>query len=438
MLTVEKALFAIFGGALVVTILALFACFLRRKKKSHHNSNSTQTQTQIQHPLSLSIISQPQSQPQRPLPLHQPSESPSSLSSFTRISSTSPEMISIPSSSSSSSPRIATMRSTSAVGFSLARFFSKQSTASTSAKDGQNVYLHGRDYSLQKTPSAPSSLNDYYYWDFSQTGKDCTKDEFPVITLTSPTNSESSIAFLPQPPPSSPPPQDDVKAAVECRIDCSSSSACSSTSPSFNFISSEGDNHSGISSFILQVEDSSSSSSSSPKSLQNHPYLVQQSVPQHMLLHPSYSYTKPIQFEKQQSTLSSSSAGTPTDFPPTYEEAVDSAGPSNNTKASSEGLATGQNLGDQRPSNSDANVSDTLTIDLTEQSRAEANFSSTCSMARSSPSAPLYEESGWTERVEVGRDVDTDAGISSNVDEDPLASLSLGRTSMQSLIDPLN
>ncbi|KAK3828205.1 MAG: hypothetical protein J3Q66DRAFT_322081 [Benniella sp.] len=365
------------------------------------------------------------------IPLHQPPETPVSLSSFTRISS-SADVVAVLSShaASSRSSSAATMN-----GFSLARLLGK-SKASTS-KGGSSIYLHHHHYhhdrSLQKTPSlTPStrSSSHNYFWDLASSGKERTKDGFPVITLTSPTNSELSIPL---------PSQDDSMAisvhGTDLHYESSSSKApCSSASV--------------FPQCIITLDSSSdtlaSSSSSPPISLQvpphlteqpspsmsakglPYPYIPQQSVPQHMLLHPSFAYNRGSRSEKQ--TVPPSQTSVPTDFPPTYEEAIDGAGPSSMASSHSGPSTSGQGSRESGSSVSLEVPSFTLSGSTTGTPQVDPSLDASSPSLRRA-NAPHYNDATtWTECSvdQVGWDPDSE--MNPDADHDPLASLSLRPT----------
>ncbi|KAG0264578.1 hypothetical protein BG011_006564 [Mortierella polycephala] len=193
--TTDIVLIVILSLVVLVALASLYLCLrMKRKQKAQSSPRAIPLQHDGQ---DLHLPAQLQ---QSTIPLHQPPETPPTLSSFTRISSRGPEMSSVLSGGLQRHPS-----TSSASGFSLARFFSKHSSPSTPAKAGRDVYLHNSrssqyivDMSSQKTPSVTSSTRSSsrdYTWDLSLPSKEGSKGMFPIITLTSPTNSEASIAI---------------------------------------------------------------------------------------------------------------------------------------------------------------------------------------------------------------------------------------------------
>ncbi|KAI8598246.1 hypothetical protein EDD21DRAFT_383009 [Dissophora ornata] len=412
-----KALSAVLGVVLLLVLVGLGVCCMKKRSKSR-----AQTLPQIQ--------TQPQQQPSS-IPQHQPPETPSSLSSFTRISPATPEMSAVLSPGRATSARPG---STATAAFNIARFFAKQSGSSSASKGGRSVYLHqGQDHSLQKTPSATpstrSSTNDYF-WDLSHSRKERSKDGFPVITLTSPTNSETSIpmSHLEEP-------QISFLYSAERSPSSTSLPAVASSSSAAPSLHAEGTridlpNAPVVSSLLSSSSSSSSSPTSSPPLIQppeqgssssslhierhhQNLYILQQSVPQHMLLHPSYTYSRPPQLEKQAPTPTSLTLA---DFPPTYEEAIDGAGPSNSVGPPSEAASSASPI---LPKRSPGTNHSTLSVLQANLSAASQPYGS------SSSDVPLYDVPPWRESALEGDRWDPDSGAEVDIEVDPLTSLSL-------------
>ncbi|KAG0295350.1 hypothetical protein BGZ97_004839 [Linnemannia gamsii] len=292
----------------------------QQPQQQHRPQPQHQQQQQQQHQQQQQLQQQQQQQQQQlsAQSQHMPSDhNTATLSTFTRISPAGPEMSALLSTARASESR--------AGGFSLVRLLTKNSSSGgTSSKPRVYQFSHsrsGKDLSLQKTPSTQSSTYDYD-WDLSDFSKERTKDGFPVITLTSPTSSDVSIPFisLDQQPAST-----------------SSSSALSPTNPEPRSLSplttippaaisvATTENHSGNPEY-----DSAPTNSTLAPALLPH----QQSIPEHMLLHPSSSINI-RRFVKQEPAPLPTTAPSMADFPPTYEEALDAAGPSNRSPASS-------------------------------------------------------------------------------------------------------
>ncbi|KAF9185574.1 hypothetical protein BGZ51_002558 [Haplosporangium sp. Z 767] len=364
----------------LLVALASFCLCLRRKRmqKTQSPPRAISLQHNGQNPY------QPTQLQQSTIPHYQPSETPPALSSFTRISSTGPEMSSVLSGGLQRHPS-----ASSTSGFSLVRFFSKHSSPSTSVKAGRGVYLHSSrssqyivDMSSQKTPSVTSSARSPsrdYTWDLSLPSKEDSKGMFPIITLTSPTNSEVSIAI---------PLQEEPQAAF-INSDTEPSTSSSGSQPSVT-----------MSLGVMKQQDASSSMSAKTYSS---PYQLEQSVPQHMLLHPSASYSRPTRLSEKQAPLPPSS--TPTDFPPTYEEAVDAS--------------------DSRSSSLSMQIKPIVTAHLAPQS---AQLTGASSSSTSSSSAVQGHEGAATAWAEFSMDeaADSWAGdAGTEIETDPLASLTL-------------
>ncbi|KAK3815714.1 MAG: hypothetical protein JOS17DRAFT_410214 [Linnemannia elongata] len=334
----EKILFAFIAIAVALAIFTFGFCLIRARRKSAAERTQLPMQQQQQQPQQPQQQQQQQQQPQmqhRPQPpqqhqqqqqqqqqqlsiqsQHMPSDhNTATLSTFTRISPAGPEMSALLSSAKANESR--------AGGFSLVRLLTKHSSSgSTSSKPKAYQISHsrtGKDPSLQKTPSTRSSNYDYD-WDLSDFSKERTKDGFPVITLTSPTSSEVSIPFI---------------SLDEQPASTSSSSSLYPTNPQPRSLSpltaippaitvgTSTENYSGVGNGSAPANSTLAPAPSSP----------QQSIPEHMLLHPSSSLNirRFVKQEPAPPTTSPSMA----DFPPTYEEALDSAGPSNRASLTS-------------------------------------------------------------------------------------------------------
>ncbi|KAG0275736.1 hypothetical protein BGZ96_003673 [Linnemannia gamsii] len=195
-------------------------------------------------------------------------------------------------------------------GFSLVRLLTKHSNSGgTSSKSRVYQFSQsrsGKDTSLQKTPSTRSSTYDYD-WDLSDFSKERTKDGFPVITLTSPTSSDVSIPFvsLDEQAASTSSSSDPFPTNPEPR----SLSPLTTISPATITVTTATttENHSENSEY-----------DSAPTNLTLAPALPQpqQSIPEHMLLHPSSSINI-RRFVKQEPAPSPASTPSMADFPPT-------------------------------------------------------------------------------------------------------------------------
>ncbi|KAF8933446.1 hypothetical protein BGZ47_010864, partial [Haplosporangium gracile] len=328
----EKVLFAFIAVAVALVVFTLGFCLIKARRKSA--AERTQLPMQQQQPQQPQQQQQQQPQMQhrpRPQQQHQQQQQQqqqqqsvqsqhmlsdhhtATLSTFTRISPAGPEMSALLSSAKASESR--------AGGFSLVRLLTKHSSSGgTSSKPRVHQFSHsrsGKDPSLQKTPSARSSNYDYD-WDLSDFSKERTKDGFPVITLTSPTSSEVSIPFT---------------SLDEQPASTSSSSALRPTNPEPRSLSpfttippattavSRTENHFG------------DENGSAPTNSSMAPASSQQSIPEHMLLHPSSSIN--IRRLVKQEPAPPTTSPSMVDFPPTYEEALDSAGPSNRSSMTS-------------------------------------------------------------------------------------------------------
>ncbi|KAF9541585.1 hypothetical protein EC957_002954 [Mortierella hygrophila] len=257
------------------------------------------------------------------------------LSTFTRISPAGPEMSALLSSAKANESR--------AGGFSLVRLLTKNSSSGgTSSKPLAYQFSHsrsGKDPSFSKTPSTQSSNFDYD-WDLSDFSKERTKDGFPVITLTSPTSSEVSIPFI---------------SLDEQPASTSSSSGLYPTNPESRSLSPLTNVPPAITTGTSTENHSGDENGSAPtnSTLAPAPPSPQQSIPEHMLLHPSSSLNirRSVKQEPAPPTTSLSMA----DFPPTYEEALDSAGPSNRSPLMSHPKVT--SLSSLAPTNSSPSYS---------------------------------------------------------------------------------
>ncbi|KAI8345863.1 hypothetical protein B0O80DRAFT_262146 [Mortierella sp. GBAus27b] len=434
----EKALAAILG---VILALILVACCVHcvRKKRKRSSSGSSQLTAQEATLTPTATLPLPQMQQNHQLP---------ELSSFTRISSTA-EVVAALSSAHAASARSGAASST---GFSLARLLGKSKMGS---KGASSVYLHHHfDHSLQKTPSlTPSnrSSSHGYFWDLSSNGKKYIKDKdgYPVITLTSPTNSETSIPLASH--------DDTLAISGHGTYGSSSSKGSSSSASALQCITTLES-----ASYSLAGSSSSSPPESPPPTVHqpSSSYMFHQAVPQHMLLHPSFAYNKESRCEKQVAVLPSQTSHSMTDFPPTYEEAVDGAGPS--TTASTCSRSSGQTTSEisSEPCSSASPLSSVSSVPLEspespgspeslgspESPQRSLNVpsillpGSAASAAQvgplfhvSSPSirrvdAPLYDAPTWSERNVDQTVWDPDADMSQDTDNDPLASLALRPT----------
>ncbi|CAO3571786.1 unnamed protein product [Mortierella alpina] len=311
--TTETTLAGLLGVVLALAVLGVCICIVKKRRRASSWSTS-----RYEPPTPAP------SQPQQPaVPLYQPPETASALSSFTRVSAAGPEMSSVLATAGARSgayPYNLRSPSTSAVaGFSLARLFVRQPRERGAGESGKSVYMHQKDpledWRSQKTSSpvsTRSSSHDYCWGDLQS--KEYTKDGFPVITLTSPTNSESSI---PIPIP--------IPVAATGR---SASSSTGSTSSNPMPLSEQSTSGLYVVSQTAALKDMDRDSTTPSIYAADHQnlYISRPSVPQHMLLHPSSTYSRLPRSEKQ--TLATPSL---TDFPPTYEEAVDDSGVSSKT-----------------------------------------------------------------------------------------------------------
>ncbi|KAF9956358.1 hypothetical protein BGZ72_002837 [Mortierella alpina] len=198
-----------------------------------------------------------------------------------------------------------------------------------------------QDWRSLKTPSpvsTRSTSHDYCWGDVHS--KEYSKDGFPVITLTSPTNSESSIPI--------------PVASTDTTGASSSTASTSSTRMPLPEQSAPGFFHDHALSKTASLKDmdetlapvSEDKGSPTPSIYAADPrdlHLVRQSVPQHMLLHPSSSHNRIPRFEKQTPAPPSTSPPSLTDFPPTYEEAVDVLVVSNKSTDDSQGSSSNSN-----------------------------------------------------------------------------------------------
>ncbi|OAQ23430.1 hypothetical protein K457DRAFT_142732 [Linnemannia elongata AG-77] len=404
----EKVLFAFIAIAVALAIFTLAFCLIRARRKSAAERTQLPMQQQQQQP------QQPQQQQQQPpqmqhrpqlqqqhqqhqqqqqqqlsiQSLHMPSDhNTATLSTFTRISPAGPEMSALLSSAKANESR--------AGGFSLVRLLTKQSSSGgTSSKPRVYQFSQsrsGKDTSLQKTPSTRSSNYDYD-WDLSDFSKERTKDGFPVIILTSPTSSEVSIPFTsldeqsgstssssPGLYPASPEPR--------------SLSPLTTVPPTITTGTST-ENHSG--------EENSNAPTNSTLALAPSPS-PQQSIPEHMLLHPSSSLNI-RRFVKQEPAPPITSPSM-ADFPPTYEEALDSAGPSNRAPLTSHPKVSG--LSSLAPINSSPSYSGS---------------------SSSSQSRPPYPDDLDTTTSHPDASIEGSQDGTVDLETDPLASLSLSYT----------
>ncbi|KAK3847085.1 MAG: hypothetical protein J3R72DRAFT_431816 [Linnemannia gamsii] len=288
----------------------------QHQQQVHHRSQPQQQQ--LLQPQQQQQQQQQQLQSQPSLPLDHNS---ATLSTFTRISPAGPEMSALLSTAKANESR--------AGGFSLVRLLTKHSiSGSASSKPWVYQFSHsrGKDLSLQKTSSTRSSAYDYD-WDLSDFSKQRTKDGFPVITLTSPTSSEVSIPFnsLDEQPASASSSSALYPSHPEPRSLSSLTSILPGTTVTTTTITTS--NTSGGSVANLRGDGQSEGAPANSTLTPSHTPLSQPFIPEHMLLHPSSSFNI-SRFVKQEPTPPTSSPSM-ADFPPTYEEALDAAGPSN-------------------------------------------------------------------------------------------------------------
>ncbi|KAF9985499.1 hypothetical protein BGZ75_002946 [Mortierella antarctica] len=350
------------------------------------------------------------SQPQQPaVPLYQPPETASSLSSFTRVSAAGPEMSSVLAgagarsggqASSSRSPS-----SSAVVGFSLARLFVRQPRARGADESGKSVYMHHKDplqdWRSQKTPSpvlTRSSSHDYCWGDLHS--KEYTKDGFPIITLTSPTNSESSIPI----------PVVTTEPIGASTSTAGTSSICMpmSEQPPSGFLHHQVVSNSALLKDMDETvapvfEDKGSPTSSIDAADRPNLYILRPSVPPHMLLHPSSTYNKLPRFEKQALAPPSTSPSSLTDFPPTYEEAVDDSGVSSKTTKDDQGSSNSSNSSNSNSGNSDNsdNSGNSSNSGNSGNSNTSSSISSSSSSSNTNISSNNHNSSGTSEIVSI-------------------------------------
>ncbi|KAG0049805.1 hypothetical protein BGZ83_005393 [Gryganskiella cystojenkinii] len=271
---------------------------------------------------------------------HSPSTMSASNTSFT------------PSSSGSIPWPAAATGSSDSSGFSFTRFFSRRASQKAPMRGGEGaggvsrnssmrgVYLHRP---LQKRPtssSTSSSYGDYREDASSGVRKERSPDGFPVITLTSPTNSETSIPRREDYSMAAPEitPVSDFGGPSAARATEEAATPATSSSPSW--LVDPDMTHNNKSSTATMEK--TLFPTESPRYQPQHPM-----IPQHMFLHPLSTFKRAPSLPPPSSssptrvsseTLSSqtnnpSSPTSRTDFPPTYEEAVDAGASSSSCRS---------------------------------------------------------------------------------------------------------
>ncbi|KAG0338220.1 hypothetical protein BG000_004375 [Podila horticola] len=276
----DRTVYIVVAAAVVVAAIALCVFFVKKRQLPRHGavlSPSTSIRS-----ARVSVV-----------PQLQPPETPTTLSTFTRIPH--PQM-----------PGTTTYPRGRAKEFSLARLFTRSTSTSTSGpsrpvSEMSTWWDHGlrKSISLSSHPHslASSTRSSQLYWDLNYPSgsymKERKGDGFPVIMLTSP--SDASIPL-----------REDPELAQLCPHTVTDDSGPSSSTSSSN--TSEND-----------VSGASSDGGTGVGTL----------FPSHMFLHPSSSYAR---HEKRVAHEPSIQEDKPSDFPPTYEEAIDRT---SNTQASS-------------------------------------------------------------------------------------------------------
>ncbi|KAF9389460.1 hypothetical protein CPB97_011304 [Podila verticillata] len=276
----DKIAYILVAAAVVVATIA--ACFFFVKKR--------QLQLQPRLGAALSPSTSIQSARVSVVPQLQPPETPTTLSTFTRIPYPQP-----PGAPTSNYPRGR------AKEFSLARLFTR-SSSSNAGPSRPVSEMSWWDHGLRKSASissqshslTSSTRSSQLYWDFNYPSGSYMKERkgngCPIITLTSP--SDASIPL-----------REDPELAQLCPHTLSDDPGPSSSTSSSNV---SGSGTSGTS-----FEGSG----------------VDSLAPSHMFLHPSSSF---VRHEKRVVHGHGFQGDKPSDFPPTYEEAID--GPSSNVK----------------------------------------------------------------------------------------------------------
>ncbi|KFH62502.1 hypothetical protein MVEG_11895 [Podila verticillata NRRL 6337] len=277
----DKTVYILVAAAIVVATIA--ACVFIVKKR------------QLQHQPHLGVALSPSTSIRSArvsvVPQLQPPETPTTLSTFTRIPYPQP-----PGALTSNYPRGGRAKE-----FSLARLFTR-SSSSNAGPSRPVSEMSWWDHGLRKSASissqshslTSSTRSSQLYWDLNYPSGSYTKerkgDGCPIITLTSP--SDASIPL-----------REDPELAQLCPHTLSDDPGPSNSTSSSN------------------VSESGASGTSSEGSG------VGSLAPSHMFLHPSSSF---VRHEKRVVHGHDFQGDKPSDFPPTYEEAID--GPSSNVK----------------------------------------------------------------------------------------------------------
>ncbi|GJJ71084.1 hypothetical protein EMPS_03434 [Entomortierella parvispora] len=255
--------------------------------------------------------------------LHPSAGSPSSSSSIPWMTSAT----STQHNSNNNNSNTSLSESPSSSGFSLVRFFSRRASQKAPAQRQSSlraIYLHpqrakpAEDRTLQKRPISTTSSSDGYYWSEGgpSTMKERSADGFPIITLTSPTNSESSIPRHEDYAPSFSGQQDNTDSPYASATAAAAASTSSGSRPLWRAGAMESLDSSTPS------RRRSSEKSLMPESPEYQP--PNPLIPSHMFLHPLTTYTRPIASPPQtKASPTPPSSSSRSDFPPTYEEALD-------------------------------------------------------------------------------------------------------------------
>lgn len=284
--TTDRTVYILVAAAVVVVTIAV-CVFLVKKRQLPRHGAALSPSTSIRS-ARVSVV-----------PHLQPPETPTTLSTFTRIPQ--PQ-----------TPGTTTYPRGRAKEFSLARLFTRSTSTSTSGPSRPASEMSTWwDYGLRKSASisshphslASSTRSSQLYWDLNFPSgsymKERKGDGFPIITLTSP--SDASIPL-----------REDPELAQLCPhsvLDDSGPSSSTSTSNSSEVVSgTSSDGGTGVGTLC----------------------------PSHMFLHPSSSY---VRHEKRVAHGQGIQGDKPSDFPPTYEEAVDRTSNIQATSSSSSSLS---------------------------------------------------------------------------------------------------
>lgn len=274
----DKTVYILVAAAVVVATIAACVFFVKKRQR----------QLQPRLGAALSPSTSIRSARVSAVPQLQPPETPTTLSTFTRIPHPKPP------GTTSNYPRGR------AKEFSLARLFTRSSSSAGPSRPATEMSWWDRG--LRKSASisshshslTSSTRSSQLYWDLNYPSgsymKERKGDGFPIITLTSP--SDASIPL-----------REDPELAQLCPHTLSDDPGPSNSTSSSN---GSGGGASGT-----------SSEGSGVGSL----------APSHMLLHPSSSFAR---HEKRVVHGHGIQGDKPSDFPPTYEEAIDR--PSSNVK----------------------------------------------------------------------------------------------------------